>query len=378
MDAYPLIFEPILKRRIWGGRRLEQLGKTLPPDLPIGESWEIADLEQDQSVVRTGPAKGTTLGRIVQTWGDRLLGGVGLFEGRFPLLIKFLDAAQTLSVQVHPDESMAARLGGNIRVKNEAWYIIDAEPEGAIYHGLVEGIDAEAFAAALEEGRVVETLRRVPVRPGQCYYLPSGTVHALGAGVVVAEVQTPSDITYRVYDWDRVDAATGRARELHVEQALQCIHFGEPPPQQERSHVGSMWTSVSRLVACESFIIERLRMSEGFEQEIPYGGLVVWIVLEGRGQITYSGGSEPLSFTVGDVVVLPAALAGARIEVLADSMLLEVAVPQPSDLADFGRPDPAELQAAPDGFVDVRLPEKEPPDVAGGDATEREAPDRDP
>ena len=370
MDVYPLIFEPILKRRIWGGRRLERLGRPLPSDVPIGESWEIADLEDDQSVVRTGPAKGKTLRQLVETWGNDLLGGVELFEGRFPLLIKFLDAAQTLSVQVHPDEAMAASLGGNIRVKNEAWYIIDAEPDGAIYHGLVDGVDREAFASAVAEGRVVETLRRVPVRPGDCYYLPSGTVHALGAGVVVAEVQTPSDITYRVYDWDRIDVATGRARELHVEQALQCIHFGEPLPQQERSHVASLWTSVTRLVACDSFVIERVRMAEGFEQHIPHGGLVVWIVLEGRGEISCPGppaANEPLAFTVGDVVLLPAAPTGARLKLLEDSAWLEVTVPQRSDLADFARRDLAGQWLQEPGSVPIRPPRSS--DATAGDQT---------
>lgn len=361
MDVYPLIFEPILKRRIWGGRRLETLGKRLPPDETIGESWEVADLEEDQSVVRHGPARGKTLGELVQGWGDDLLGGVELFEGRFPLLIKFLDAVELLSVQVHPDEAMARSLGGHVRVKDEAWYIIDAEPDGAIYYGVTDGVDRGAFAAAIEAGTVVDALRRVPVRAGECYYLPSGTLHALGAGVLVAEVQTPSDITYRVYDWDRIDPKTGQARELHVEQAVLCIHFESRPPQQERSHVASMWTTVTRLVTCEPFIIERVRMVEGFEQAVPCGGLVVWIVLEGRGELTGPGQREPLPFGRGDTVVLPASLREMRLKVLEGCMWLEVTVPQSGDLAGVERPHRREMMGEPQDLSQLKPPKPRRP-----------------
>jgi len=355
MEPGPLIFEPILKRRIWGGRRLETLGKQLPPEEPIGESWELADLEEDQSRVRVGPARGETLAALIEQWGEGLLGGVGLFEGRFPLLIKFLDAARTLSVQVHPDEGMARRLGGKVRVKNEAWYIIDAAEDGAIFCGLKEGVDRRAFEAAIAAGRVADTLRRVPVRAGDCHYLPSGTLHALGAGVLVAEVQTPSDITYRVYDWDRLDPATGRPRELHVEQALECIHFGEEPQRQQRSHAASVWTSVTRLVTCESFLIERVRLCEGFEQELPYRGMVVWLVLEGQGELAGQSG-EPLSFGPGDTVLLPAALESARVRILRDTSWLEVTVPVPGGLAGRQGPDRAGLRRQPPGMVQINPP----------------------
>ncbi|HUU85800.1 MAG TPA: type I phosphomannose isomerase catalytic subunit [Phycisphaerae bacterium] len=362
MNVHPLIFEPILKRRIWGGRRLEALGKRLPPGETIGESWEVADLEQDQSVVRSGLARGKTLPELVRTWGDDLLGGVELFEGRFPLLIKFLDAAQLLSVQVHPDQAMAKTLGGQVRVKDEAWYVIDAEPDGAIYYGLNDGVDRAAFAAAIDAGTVVDTLRRVPVRPGDCYYLPAGTLHALGAGVLVAEVQTPSDVTYRVYDWDRVDPKTQRPRQLHVEQALQCIHFDSRPPQQERSHVASVWTTVTRLVTCPPFVIERVRMREGFEQAVPCGGLVVWIILEGRGELSRIDDREPLAFHPGDTVVLPAALTEVRLKVLQDCMWLEVTVPQSTDLGAFEQLDLKGMSGPQDpSLVQLRPPQPRPP-----------------
>lgn len=325
----PLIFTPIFKPKIWGGRRLASLlDKALPPDEPIGESWEIADLENDESIVSTGPAKGMTLSELVRAWGSDLLGEAELFQGRFPLLIKYLDAQEHLSVQVHPDEALAARLGGHVRVKNEAWYVVDAEPDGCIYRGLREDVDRRVFEEAIRAGTVESLLRRISVRAGDCFYLPSGTIHALGAGVVVAEVQTPSDVTYRVFDWNRIDPSTGRPRELHIAEALECGNFGSQTIEGERrSHVASVWTTITRLITCDSFLLERIRMTEGFDQDIPYAQLVIWMVLDGRGAVTYNDGRDKLSFKRGDTVVLPAALKG-RLTTETDCVWLEITLPK--------------------------------------------------
>jgi mannose-6-phosphate isomerase len=329
----PLTFEPIFKPKLWGGRRLEALlDKRLPPEQTIGESWELADLESDQSVVATGPARGYRLGRLVAEWGPALLGEGHLSEGRFPLLVKYLDATQDLSVQVHPNEAVARRLGGAVRPKNEAWYVIEAAPDGCIYRGLVPGVDRAAFERAIGEGTATDLLKRIPVRPGECYYLPSGTVHALGAGVVVAEVQTPSDVTYRVFDWNRVDPGTGRVRELQIGLALECIDFEiQAIRGEERSHVASVWTTVTRLVTCGSFIIERVRLTEGLDQPIPYGQLVIWMVLEGRGAVAYGNGRDKLDFGRGDTVLLPAGLDEARLITHSDCVWLELTVPTRTD-----------------------------------------------
>lgn len=361
MKTCPLIFEPIFKPKIWGGRQLaETIGKSLPGDEPIGESWELADLEDDQSVVRSGPAKGMTLGGLVREWGKELIGRAPLFEGRFPLLIKFLDARQHLSVQVHPDQAMADRLGGNVRVKNEAWYILHADEGGAIYRGFVDGVDRASFVEAIREGKVASTLKRIPVKAGQCYYLPSGTIHALGAGVVVAEVQTPSDITYRVYDWDRVDPKTGQGRALHIDKALECIHFGDDTDGlQPRSHVGSVWTAVTRLVTCDSFVIEQVRMVEGIEQEIPVGEMQVWVVLSGKGEVIYDGASQRLTFERGDTVLIPAGLGSALLKTINDCVWLEVTIPIASDLSGYPHPQRSE-QTGPPGerVVQINVPGK--------------------
>jgi mannose-6-phosphate isomerase len=330
MRVCPLIFEPIYKPKLWGGREIFRcFGRTPPGDEPIGESWELVDLEEDASRVAAGPARGRTLTDLVREWGTDLTGRVGLFEGRFPLLIKFLDARQSLSVQVHPSEAVARRQGGSVRVKHEAWYILDTGPDGLIYHGLEPGISAERFREAMRNGQVEGVLRKVPVRRGDCYYLPSGTVHAIGADVLIAEVQTPSDTTYRTYDWGRVEPTNGQARELHLDQAIECIDFDtpSPPPVQERSHVGTPAITVTRLCACPSFVIEKVRMAEGARHDIPHAEPVVWIVLNGRGTIHHRDGE--MEFARGNVVLLPAALREGRVDIHAPTDWLEVTVPVP-------------------------------------------------
>lgn len=362
MAVYPLILEPILKHRIWGGRRLEsQLRKRLPPGEAIGESWEVADLEDDQSIVAIGPEKGKTLGQLVRLWGEDLVGRAKLIDGRFPLLIKFLDAFQPLSVQVHPDQAAAARLGGRVRIKNEAWYVIDADQDAWILRGVRAGVDDATLRSALDAGRVESVLNRVPARPGHCYYLPSGIVHALGPGVLVAEVQTPSDVTYRLHDWGRTDPATGRPRELHIENALASVRYDAVPASAEQpQHVASVWTSISSLVRCESFVIERVRMADSVEQLIPYEELVVWIVLEGSGSIACGGLGQPLTFGVGDTVVLPAALKDGRVRVHKRSMWLEVSIPIESSLAGFDRPARSALhEPTSPRFVTLNLPHRD-------------------
>ena len=324
-DPYPVKFDPIFKPKVWGGRNLQRIfGKSLPSDEAIGESWELADLEEDQSKAAMGPARGQGLGAMLGHWGVRLLGKTEPFEGRFPLLSKFLDAEQDLSVQVHPDKAMASRLGGNVRVKHEAWYIIEARGDAAIYRGLKDGVDQQRFEQAVEQDRVAETLRRIPVKAGECYYLPSGTLHALGKGVVVAEVQTPSDITYRVYDWGR------QGRQLHITEALECIAFDRTERQQKRSHVADVWRTATQLMACESFVMHKVRTVEGVVQPIADGTMMVWIVLSGRGRLTQTSDGLAVPFAPGDVVLLPAAMKQVQVETESDCEWVEVTVPSGS------------------------------------------------
>jgi mannose-6-phosphate isomerase len=232
----PLVLTPILLSKVWGGRRLAALGKPLP-DGPVGESWELADLPATaasgagghaaRSVIAQGPLAGKTLHDAMAAWGPALLGRAKPGpEGGFPLLVKYLDAREHLSVQVHPDAAYAAAHPG-AHLKTESWYIVSAEPGAELFIGLKSGVTRHDLARAIAEGTVPGLLRSRPAVPGECHTLPSGTVHALGAGVVVAEVQTPSDTTYRVYDWTR--EYDRPRRELHIEQALACASFDEPP-----------------------------------------------------------------------------------------------------------------------------------------------------
>src|SRR4051812_8420313 len=235
---YPLKFQPRFLEKMWGGRKLESLlNKKLAAGKSIGESWELYDFPPGvidkssnwvSSIVSNGPLAGRTLHEIIHDFGHALHGDVPLVppHGQFPILIKFLDARETLSVQVHPDAAYAAANPG-AHLKTEAWYIIDAEPGSIIYKGLKRDIDRASLRHAIATDTIENALQKIPAKPGHHVYLPSGTVHALGAGVVLAEIQTPSDTTFRLFDFNRIDPSTGQPRKLHVNEALEAINFQE-------------------------------------------------------------------------------------------------------------------------------------------------------
>jgi mannose-6-phosphate isomerase len=339
MSLYPLKFRPRFVEKIWGGRKLETvLGKPLPPDVMIGESWELYDFPPGtvegntdwlSAEIANGPLAGRTLHWAVQEFGRDLHGDVPLVgeHGQFPILIKFLDAKEDLSVQVHPDEAYAAAHPG-AHLKSEAWYIVANDPGARIYKGLQPGTTRERFEASIQQGTCEQQLTAIPVKPGQCFYLPSGTVHALGAGILGAEVQTPSDTTFRVYDFNRIDTKTGKTRALHVQQALESIDFsGKPEPKQPRSHVAGIWTTVTRLVTSPYFKLEKVRFIEGVEEAVPYDEPVVWMMLEGQAEVRVEGMKEPTKFSRGDSVLLPAKMNKPMIRTLSDCVWLEVTFP---------------------------------------------------
>ena len=225
MEPYPLTFEPILKEKVWGGQSLANFGKQIPNDKPIGESWELADLPDEVgggiSIIANGLLAGTSLQDAIQE-NPHFMGKTQCINGCFPLLMKYLDATDNLSVQVHPDDAYV-QTHPEAHLKSEAWIILDAAEGSCIYVGLTSGTTETQLRAAISSDTVPDYIRSIEVHRGECYYLPSGTCHALGAGVVVAEVQTPSDTTFRVWDWGR----TGR--ETHVDQAMACIDFYAAP-----------------------------------------------------------------------------------------------------------------------------------------------------
>lgn len=227
---------------------------------------------------------------------------------------------------MHPSPAYAAA-HDECHLKSEAWYIVDAEPDAVIYKGVADGVTADDLRSALaadDRDRFVGLLRAVPVKPGDCHYLPSGTCHALGAGVLVAEVQTPSDTTFRLYDWGR------QGRALHVDAALDCIAFGPRAPDraERRSHIAGVFTTVTCLVDCEHFRIEKVRMSEAYEQEIPYDQPTIWMVLQGEGRITPGPDADAVPFGRGETMLMPAAMPEARVHLDRDTVWLEVTFPQ--------------------------------------------------
>ncbi len=233
---YPFVTVPILKEKPWGGTRLSAYGKQAGPGARTGESWEVADLAPDvagtpdgeRSPIANGALAGCTIADAVAAWGVELLGdGAAAPTGGFPLLVKLLDAGEPLSVQVHPDAAYASTHPGT-HAKSESWYVVDADEGAVLYLGLAVGVDAAALAAACDSGEVEDVLHAVPARPGDLHHVAAGTVHALGGGVLVAEVQTPSDTTFRLYDWHhRLDRPR---REMHLSQAIEAIAWEAAAP----------------------------------------------------------------------------------------------------------------------------------------------------
>jgi mannose-6-phosphate isomerase len=312
MDLYPLKFYSIYKEKIWGGRNLERLfGRALPDDALIGESWDLADLPEGVSVVRNGPAKGETLTDLTKELGAKLLGNTQPTpQGRFPLLLKLLDANDILSLQVHPDAKAAAQIGPEAALKTECWYMIESR-DGYIYKGVKEGVTPEQFRQAIETDTVETCTRRIECNTGDFEYLPAGTVHAIGPGLVVAEVQTPSDTTYRVTDW-------GRGREIHVEKSMQCIHF-DPADGPAPGADGN------RLLKTDFFEIFLKQIQTG-RNHVPVKQCTAWMILDGQGG-TMTGDFDPVEYVAGDTILIPAALRNLTVSTDSPGKCLEIILP---------------------------------------------------
>jgi mannose-6-phosphate isomerase len=321
----PLRFEPILKRILWGGRRLETiLGKTLGEGHDHAESWELADHRQDVSRVAEGPYQGASLRDLMRRHGERLLGGrVGARE-QFPLLVKFLDAHQDLSVQVHPDDELGHSLAGD-NGKTEAWVVVHAEPGSLIYAGLQPGVGRDQFARALETGQVEPLLHRFEAHPGDCIFIPSGTVHAIGSGIIIAEIQQMSDATFRVFDWNRV-GPDGKPRALHIEQALTSIDFETGPvlpvrPVRREVEGGSL----ECLVNCPYFVLDRLTL-RGPSRVGHAERFSILLGLGGASVVRHDGQEHRLLF--GQTLLLPAEAGVCEVEPIGgEATVLTCALP---------------------------------------------------
>jgi mannose-6-phosphate isomerase len=326
IPLYPLRFEPIYQYRLWGGRRLANLlTAPLPGDGPIGEAWILSDRDDHPSRVADGPLKGLTLRQLLEQSPEQLLGKLaGRFQ-RFPLLLKFLDARQMLSVQVHPSDRQTDYLPAGEHGKTEAWVVLEAGPESRIYAGLNPGTTADDLRRALANRTVADHLASFKPKPGDGVFLQAGTVHSLG-GLVVFEVQENSDVTFRLYDWDRVDAKTGQPRDLQVEQALACIDFaqgvvGPVVPVVEAA------TPVlrERLFNCDYFRLWRLRGDSPFVVGAA-GAPRLLVCTAGEGQLEHDGAIYAVG--KGDVLLLPAVVGACSYQPRGAASLLEIALPE--------------------------------------------------
>lgn len=304
----PLRFQPVLRRYVWGGRRLETLlGKSLGEGDNYAESWEVVDHGADQSMVTHGPWQGYTLHELVTQHGPDLFGRHGCLP-QFPLLFKFLDAHQRLSVQVHPNDAQAARRQPPDLGKTEAWIVLHADSGSSIFAGLKEGVDRGRLEHALREGTAESCLHRFEPRIGDCIYLPAGTVHALGEGLVVAEIQQASNTTYRLFDWNRV-GPDGRPRELHIQEGLDVTDF-QAGPVHPQTPSSTNLPGRTRLIACEKFVVDRW---EGNAAASLGGDQRFHILAVIAGSLFLEGDPAGRPLHRGETVLLPAALGAVPI-----------------------------------------------------------------
>jgi mannose-6-phosphate isomerase len=322
---YPLRFTPILRRLIWGGRRLGTvLGKPIGDQADYAESWELADYHDQVSLVEEGPLAGTSIRDLVRLRPDEFLGAALGQRDQFPLLVKFIDAREVLSVQVHPNDETGHRLAGD-NGKTETWVILDAEPGSLIYAGLKQGVGRDEFATALHSGKVEHLLHSFEPSPGDSILIEAGTVHAIGAGVLLAEIQQMSDATFRIDDWGRM-GIDGKPRPLHIREALESIDFDRGPVSPIQPEIQPIvgGGTRQRLARTEYFALERLTFHQPAVVGDPQRFTIV-MGLSGSSDIEHGGKSTRLDF--GQTILLPAAIGPCVISPRGDATVLTCVVP---------------------------------------------------
>jgi mannose-6-phosphate isomerase len=318
---YPFLFQPIFKERIWGGREIETLfGKKLPPGKPIGESWEVSDRPSDESVVQNGEHAGKSLHWLMEKFPREILGDAkAAAENRFPILCKILDAREKLSLQVHPPAHKAAAMGGE--PKTEMWFIAGATPDAELYVGLKNGVTRAQFEKKLSAGTVADCFHRIPVKPGDTMFLPSGRVHAIGGGLVIFEIQQNSDTTYRLFDWNRM-GTDGKPRELHVAQSLASMDFNDFEPKLVTEKFSGDDRIKSRpLVRDALFDVDHVKMRAGAGHLLKPRKLQIVAVVSGQVKIQCA---SPVSTRAGQFCLIPAALEHAEVSAESDATWLRV------------------------------------------------------
>ncbi len=330
-DIYPLTFTPVFRDYIWGGRNLEtKFGRELPPGI-VAESWEISGHPSSPTIVDRGPLAGMTLPEVQAHLGARLVGERSRWatdRTKFPLLVKLLDANRRLSVQVHPSDDYALAHEGDLG-KAEMWYVLYAQPGTELIYGLSKEMSPDAFRAALAEGRLAECLHRLPIAAGDAICVPTGTLHALLEGAVVAEIQQNSDATYRVYDWDRL-GADGKLRPLHIDKAVDVIDFGMVRPGAfvplgVQDSEGLRRAEISR---CRYFVVEEVRLSAGAVYCGQCDGTTfeIWGCVEGAASL--HGAGDPLPLPAVRFALLPAALGAFSVRADGPAVLLRAYAPE--------------------------------------------------
>lgn len=325
-SLYPIRFRPMLKETLWGGEMLkERFGKKAKAGAKIGESWEICGMPGSSSVVANGFLKGNTLEEISEVYMDELLGEAvySKFGNEFPLLIKLIDASDKLSIQVHPDDRLASERH-HAWGKTEMWYVLDARPGAVIYTGFRKKTTKEEYLEYLSGKKLSDLVNETPVRAGDVFFIPAGMVHAIGAGVLLAEIQQTSDVTYRIYDWDRVDAS-GRPREMHTSLALDAINFSIDSnnltrPESELNRTVLLAESQyfqTSLITFDRPIIKDYSLTDSF---------VIYICTESMAVIECNGHREEIK--AGDTVLIPASADSVAIIPSGKAALLEIFVPQ--------------------------------------------------
>jgi mannose-6-phosphate isomerase len=323
---YPIRFEPIYQYRLWGGRRLGNLLTATLPEGPVGEAWVLSDRDDHASKVANGPLTGHTIGQLMEQSQDQLMGRLAQRFRRFPLLLKFLNAREMLSVQVHPGYTHGGLTPAAPGAKTEAWVVLEADKESRVYAGLHAGTTAEMLEQSLANGSLADHLSCITPQPGDGIFIPAGTVHSLGGDIVVFEIQQNSDVTFRLYDWGHVDAKTRQPRPLQVKQALACIDFVD-------SEAGLVTAVVEaeapvkreRLFRCAPFWLWRLIGQSPFTVGAAKEPRVL-VCTAGTGQIEHGGACYLVG--KGEVWLLPAAVGTCTFRPQGAVTLLEIAIPE--------------------------------------------------
>ncbi|MEO0059754.1 MAG: hypothetical protein RLZZ312_1401 [Bacteroidota bacterium] len=316
--AYPLLFKPIFKERIWGGQTLKKLNKKICSQT-TGESWELSAIPEDESIVESGIYKNKSITDLLSSFSVEILGQsvVDKFGTLFPLLFKYLDAQQDLSIQVHPNDELAMKRHGSLG-KTEMWYVVEADDNATILVGFKEKVTKQQYLSAIENNNIEKLLNKIPVKKGDVFMLETGTVHAIGAGTLIAEIQQSSDITYRIYDFDRRDVH-GNLRELHNDLAVDAINFEKTDCRRDYQKTEN---SLNNIVTSQYFTTNYIALNGRLAMSKNNDNFAVYMVVDGSCKINYEG--EINYFEKGQTILIPAIL--TNFEFVGQATILEITI----------------------------------------------------